>query len=161
MGTWVHRKAGAWCYGWHLLHPSQPGSHSQYPHFTARKTEAQRGKGTCLQSHSWKVAELGLNLSHLCSLAWKPSPETLRLQSSDSGRTRGLCKGSMTQTWDKGGRGSLRRTWADQTRPDQGFLYPTPPSLRRAQATDGHWAYTHGQADLSITCPSIIKEVPL
>lgn len=52
---------GAWLYGWHLLHPPQPGSHRQCPHFTAGKTEAQRGEGTCLQSHGWKVAELGLN----------------------------------------------------------------------------------------------------
>lgn len=52
---------------------------SQYSHFTAGKTEAQRGKGTCLQTHIWKMAALGLNISHLCSLAGNPA-----LRPSDS-----------------------------------------------------------------------------
>lgn len=61
-------------YGWYLLHPPQPGSHRQYPHFTGRETEARRGKGMCLLSCSWKLAAVGLSLSRLCNLAWKPCP---------------------------------------------------------------------------------------
>lgn len=48
-----------------------------------------------------------------------------------------------------------------QTRSDRGFLYPSPPSLRLSQATDGHWGHVCSQADISMNCPSPVKVTSL
>lgn len=63
-----------------------------------------------------------------------------------------------------GGRGFRGRTWPGPNQIKASYTLTTPPTPRPenlTQTTASPWAYMWGQADLSITCPSLGREVPL